>query len=101
MNGTGRRVHWGRAIFSGAVGGLVWCAALAVSFGPAQSLLGNPRWRHPKLLQVFGTLEPLPRPGDRARVSLPTRLTCYHIARMGYWVISMSGVSNVMPCTMA
>lgn len=55
------RIHLGRALLAGAVGGLVGGAVLAVLFRLSADFLLNPAHQSAKLIQVWTTLEPLPR----------------------------------------
>lgn len=45
----------------GAVAAVVWVAGLQLVFGPAQGILADPEIQSGKFLEVFGSLEPLPR----------------------------------------
>lgn len=56
-------IRWRRALVAGLAGGAAFLAALFLLFGPAQTILADPRLQSPKLLKVFSELEPLPRSG--------------------------------------
>lgn len=50
-----------RGLAAGLVGGVVWVAAMAAFFGPAQAILTDPDRQSAKFLAVMGQIEPLPR----------------------------------------
>lgn len=50
-----------RIVISGVVSAAVWYAGLLLVFGPAQGILADPAYQSQKFLDVFTTLEPLPR----------------------------------------
>ncbi|MEM7485531.1 MAG: hypothetical protein AAF348_10010 [Bacteroidota bacterium] len=46
---------------SGVMGGIAWIVGMIVFFGPAQSILANPKLQSAKFIAVMEHIEPLPR----------------------------------------
>jgi hypothetical protein len=55
--------RWTRGVAAGLAGGVAWLLGILIFFGPAQAILGDPRWQSEKMLAAFME-EPLPRAAE-------------------------------------